>query len=142
VLIMCADNDHGRSRIPTSQQGSTVAVADDLGAVGALVSVTIDGIEAKVPFGTTVLDAARTVGVRIPTLCTHPDLKVAGICRMCVVEIQGQRTLQAACAYPVTTPTLIVTTNSRRGRKARRNVLELLLSEHNGECYSCVRNGI
>jgi NADH-quinone oxidoreductase subunit G/[NiFe] hydrogenase diaphorase moiety small subunit len=127
-------------RIPTSQTGSTVTVADDLTAVGALVSVTIDGIEAKVPFGTTVLDAARTIGVRIPTLCTHPDLKVAGICRMCVVEIEGQRTLQAACAYPVTT-SLRVTTNSRQVRKARRHVLELLLSEHYGECYSCSRNG-
>ena len=128
-------------RIPTSQTGSGVAVADDLTAIGALVSVTIDGIEAKVPFGTTLLDAARTIGVTVPTLCTHPDLKVAGICRMCVVEIEGQRTLQAACAFPVTTTAMVVTTNSRKVRKARRHVLELLLSEHHGECYSCVRNG-
>ena len=125
---------------PDEPDRQYVAVADDLAAVGALVSVTIDGIEARVPFGSTLLEAARTIGVNIPTLCTHPDLKVAGICRMCVVEIEGQRTLQAACAYPVTM-TLTATTNSRKVRKARRHVLELLLSEHHGECYSCVRNG-
>jgi NADH-quinone oxidoreductase subunit G/[NiFe] hydrogenase diaphorase moiety small subunit len=133
--------DRPDMHIPTSQIGRTVEVADDLEAIGALVSISIDGIVAKVPFGTTILDAARTIGVNIPTLCTHPDLKVAGICRMCVVEIEGQRTLQAACAYPVTTTPLVVNTNSRKVRKARRHILDLLLSEHCGECYSCARNG-
>jgi len=133
-------NEEKAPRIPTSQVGSTVPVSDNPEAIGALVSVTIDGIETKVPFGMTVLDAARTVGVDIPTLCNHPDLKVAGVCRMCVVDIEGQRTLQAACVYPITN-TLTVSTHTRRVRKARRHVLELLLSEHYGECYSCVRNG-
>ena len=133
-------NEEKAPRIPTSQVGSTVPVSDNPEAIGALVSVTIDGIETKVPFGTTILDAARIVGVDIPTLCNHPDLKVAGVCRMCVVDIEGQRTLQAACVYPITN-TLTVSTHTRRVRKARRHVLELLLSEHYGECYSCVRNG-
>jgi NADP-reducing hydrogenase subunit HndD len=133
-------SDEKGPRIPTSQVGSTVPVADNPEAIGALVSVSIDGIQTKVPFGTTVLDAAKSVGVEIPTLCNHPDLKVAGVCRMCVVELEGQRTLQAACAYPVTNA-LAVNTHSRKVRKARRHVLELLLSEHYGECYSCVRNG-
>ncbi|MEI6726161.1 MAG: NADH-dependent [FeFe] hydrogenase, group A6, partial [Actinomycetes bacterium] len=133
-------NDEKAPRIPTSQVGSTVPVSDNPEAIGALVSVTIDGIETKVPFGMTILDAAKTIGVDIPTLCNHPDLKVAGVCRMCVVDIEGQRTLQAACVYPVTN-SLTVNTHTRKVRKARRHVLELLLSEHYGECYSCVRNG-
>ncbi len=133
-------NEEKAPRIPTSQVGSTVPVSDNPEAIGALVAVTIDGIETKVPFGMTILDAAKTVGVDIPTLCNHPDLKVAGVCRMCVVDIEGQRTLQAACVYPITNP-LTVSTHTRKVRKARRHVLELLLSEHYGECYSCVRNG-
>ncbi len=133
-------SDEKGPRIPTSQVGSTVPVADNPEAIGALVSVTIDGIQAKVPFGMTILAAAKSMGIEIPTLCNHPDLGAAGLCRMCVVEIEGQRTLQAACIYPITN-TLAVNTHSRLVRKARRHVLELLLSEHYGECYSCVRNG-
>ena len=109
--------------------------------VGATISVTIDGMETKVPLGTTILEAAKSIGVRIPTLCYHPDLEIAGICRICVVEVEGQRTLQAACAYPITAP-LTINTYSRAVRVARRHILELLLSEHCGECYSCVRNGV
>ena len=109
--------------------------------VGATITVTIDGMETKVPLGTTILEAAKSIGVRIPTLCYHPDLEVAGICRICVVEVEGQRTLQAACAYPITAP-ITVNTYSRAVRIARRHILELLLSEHCGECYSCVRNGV
>jgi NADH-quinone oxidoreductase subunit G/[NiFe] hydrogenase diaphorase moiety small subunit len=98
-------------------------------------------METKVPLGTTILEAAKTLGVRIPTLCYHPDLEVAGLCRICVVEVEGQKTLQAACAYPITAP-LKIHTYSRAVRVARRTILELLLSEHCGECYSCVRNGV
>jgi iron-only hydrogenase group A len=127
-------------RAPVSQQAQPVTVADSPQAIGASVSVTIDGIETKVPFGSTILDAAKTLGVHIPTLCHHPDLEMAGVCRICVVEVEGQRTLQAACAYPITGP-LTVNTHSRRVRLARRHVLDLLLSEHFGDCYSCVRNG-
>jgi len=110
-------------------------------ALGATVPVTVDGIETKVPVGTTILEAAKSLGVRIPTLCHHPDLEVAGICRICVVEIEGQRTLQAACAYPITAP-VKVKTYSKAVRIARHHVLELLLSEHCGECFSCIRNGL
>jgi NADH-quinone oxidoreductase subunit G/[NiFe] hydrogenase diaphorase moiety small subunit len=127
-------------RAPVSQQAQPVTVAESPSAIGATVSVTIDGIETKVPFGTTILDAAKSLGIRIPTLCHHPDLEMAGVCRICVVEVEGQRTLQAACAYPIT-GSLTVNTHSRRVRIARRHVLDLLLSEHFGDCYSCVRNG-
>ena len=109
-------------------------------SIGATVPVTIDGNEVKVPLGSTILDAAKSIGVRIPTLCYHPDLEVAGICRICVVEVEGQRTLQAACAYPITAP-IKVHTYSKAVRIARRHVLDLMLSEHCGDCYSCRRNG-
>jgi NADH-quinone oxidoreductase subunit G/[NiFe] hydrogenase diaphorase moiety small subunit len=127
------------SRAPVSQRPHAVAGGGDSQAIGANVSVTIDGVETKVPLGTTVLEAAKKVGVRIPTLCHHPDLCVAGVCRICVVEVEGQRTLQASCAYPVTSP-LKVHTHTRKVRQARRHVLDLLLSRHYGECYSCFRN--
>jgi len=107
--------------------------------IGGLVSVTIDGKQVKVPLGMTILEAAREIGVRIPTLCHHEDLCIAGVCRVCVVEVEGQRTLQAACAYPVTAP-IKVQTHSAKVRRARRHVIDLLLSEHYGECYACSRN--
>jgi NADH-quinone oxidoreductase subunit G/[NiFe] hydrogenase diaphorase moiety small subunit len=110
------------------------------GSIGAKITVTIDGIETKVPLGTTILEAAKSIGVKIPTLCYHPDLEIAGICRICVVEVEGQRTLQAACAYPITEP-IRINTYSRAVRLARRNVLDLILSEHCGDCYSCMKNG-
>ena len=81
--------------------GSTVAgLRQPRGHRRARSRVTIDGIEIKVPVRHDHPRAAKTVGVDIPTLCHHPDLYVAGVCRVCVVEVEGQRTLQAACAYP------------------------------------------
>ena len=103
------------------------------------VAITIDGIEVKVPSGTTILAAAKAAGVRIPTLCHHPDLRPAGVCRICVVEIDGVRGLHASCTYPVTRP-LAITTTSPQVRKARRHVLDLLLVDHYGDCNACNRN--
>jgi iron-only hydrogenase group A len=105
-----------------------------------MVTATIDGRTVEVPAGTSVLDAAAKAGVRIPTLCHHPDLPEAGVCRVCVVEVAGQRNLQASCAFPVTAGTEI-TTHSPRVRQARRDIVDLLLSEHYGECQTCTRNG-
>jgi len=128
------------SRAPSSQRIQQVAVAGDMSQmIGGQITVTIDGTDVKVPMGTTILDAAKRVGVRIPTLCHHPDLCVAGVCRVCVVEVEGQRALQAACAFPVTS-SLKVKTHTKAVRQARRHVLDLLLSTHYGECYSCRRN--
>ncbi len=126
------------SRAPVSQRGHTIAPGAAEG-IGAQVSLTIDGVDVKVPMGTTILEAAKKVGIRIPTLCAHPDLCVAGVCRVCVVEVEGQRVLQAACAYPVNSP-LKVHTHTRKVRQARRHVIDLLLSKHYGECYACGRN--
>lgn len=127
------------SRAPVSQRVFTVEKAKDSTGIGGTISISIDDREAKVPVGITILEAARQMGIHIPTLCFHEDLCVAGVCRICMVEVEGQRTLQAACAYPITTP-IKVKTHTRKVRQARRHVLDLLLSRHYGECYACVRN--
>lgn len=123
----------GTCRTPKSQRPQEVPAGTKM------VDVTIDGQKIQVPSGTTILDAAKQLGIHIPTLCHHEDLCMAGLCRVCVVEVEGQRTLQAACAYPITWP-LNIKTTSRKVRQARRHVADLLLSEHYGECYACFRN--
>ena len=100
---------------------------------------SIDGNSVTVPLGTTILEAAHELQIHIPTLCFHEDLCLAGVCRICVVEIEGQRTLQAACSYPITSP-IRVSTHTAKVRRARRHVLDLLLASHLGECYACSRN--
>ncbi len=126
-------------RAPVSQRGHYVPASAAPDAIGAKVRVNIDGNDIQVPIGTTILEAARQLGIRIPTLCHHPDLCVAGVCRICVVEVEGQRTLQASCAYPITAP-ITVKTHTAKVRQSRRAILDLLLSKHYGECYSCFRN--
>lgn len=104
------------------------------------VSLTINNIPVSVDENSTILDAARKINLSIPTLCDHPDLKVAGNCRVCVVEVKGQKELHAACASPVTEG-MEVFTNSSKVRFARKTTVELLLSEHNADCTKCYRNG-
>ncbi len=104
-----------------------------------MAKVTIDGIVVEVENGTTVLKAAEKAGVKIPRLCYHPDQDVKGNCRICVVEIEGQRLLQPACAYPVSDG-MVVHTNTARARKARYNILELILAHHPADCLHCIRN--
>ncbi len=127
------------TRAPKSTTPSKVTKPINTEAIGALIAIEIDGHKLKVLMGTTILEAAKKIGITIPTLCYHEDLCIAGVCRICVVEIEGMRTLQASCAYPITSP-INVKTHTRKVRKARRHVLDLLLSNHVGECYSCVRN--
>lgn len=126
-------------RAPVSQQPFTVPIPQDKDTIGGTVSIEINGRPVRVGFGTTILEACRNNQISIPTLCHHPDLCVAGVCRMCLVEVEGQRTLQAACTYPVTSP-IKIHTSTPSVRKARRHIIDLLLSEHYGECYSCFRN--
>ena len=104
------------------------------------IKITINGETTEVPPGTSVLDAARQSGVIVPTLCYHKDLCVAGNCRVCVIEIAGQKRLAAACATPCEDG-MEVLTNTLKVRNARKHIIELLLSEHNAECTSCYRNG-
>lgn len=128
------------TRAPISQTLKKPAMPPNVTSmIGGEITAQIDGHDIKVPMGTTILEAAKRVGVRVPTLCHHPDLCVAGVCRVCVVEVEGQRALQAACAYPIT-GSIKVHTHTRKVRQARRHVLDLLLSQHYGECYSCKRN--
>ncbi|HOU98734.1 MAG TPA: NADH-dependent [FeFe] hydrogenase, group A6 [Bacteroidales bacterium] len=105
-----------------------------------MVNLKINNIPVSVPEGTTILEAAKKLNFRIPTLCYHEDLSVAGNCRVCVVEQQGARLLQAACAAPVAEGMEILT-NSNKVRQARKHVIELLLSEHRADCTECYKNG-
>ncbi len=103
------------------------------------VNLTIDGIPVTVPEGTTILEAAKKVNVKIPVLCHHPDLKVRAVCRLCVVECDGARKLKAACAQDVWEGVSVVTDNARL-RNIRRMILEMILAEHPQDCLSCIRN--
>jgi iron-only hydrogenase group A len=101
--------------------------------------LTIDGEKVSVSPGTTILEAARKLGKRIPTLCYLEGVQAIGACRVCLVEVKGARNLVASCVTPVTDGMEIRTT-SRRVREARRTVVELILSDHDGECQTCERN--
>lgn len=103
------------------------------------VTLTIDGIQVTVPADYTVLEAAREANINIPTLCYLKDVQQIGACRMCLVEVVGGRALQAACVSPVSDG-MVVRTNTEKIRKSRKTILELLLSNHNRECTSCVRS--
>jgi NADP-reducing hydrogenase subunit HndD len=104
-----------------------------------MVSLTIDNIKVEVPENTSVLEAARKANIKIPTLCYLKGINAIGACRICLVEIEGNRALQAACVLPVAEG-MVVKTNSPKVLKARRLSLELLLSNHDRECLSCPRN--
>lgn len=103
-----------------------------------MISLTINNIAVEVPEGTTILHAARQAGINVPTLCYVERLQAIGACRVCVVEVEGARNLAASCSMPVAKG-MKVRTNTRRVREARRMVVELLLSEHNGDCQTCDR---
>lgn len=126
-------------RAPVSQQPFKVEKPQDLNTIGGMISIEINEKKVSVPLGTTIYEACKGNQIHIPTLCHHPDLCIAGVCRVCVVEVEGMRTLQASCSFPITASIKIKTT-SELVRKARRNIIDLLLSEHHGECYACVRN--
>jgi len=126
-------------RAPVSQKAHIVEKPENPEFIGGSVKIKINEKELKVPTGTTILEACRENNIHIPTLCHHEDLCVAGVCRLCVVEVEGMRTLQASCAFPITAP-IKINTSTSMVRKARKHILDLLLSEHYGECYSCFRN--
>jgi len=105
----------------------------------SMVNVIIDGNKVKVPEGMTILEAARSADMRIPTLCYLPEVQAIGACRVCLVEIEGNKNLQASCVFPVTDG-LVVHTNSKKVHEARKFTVELLLSAHPQECLTCTRN--
>lgn len=126
-------------RTPVSQQPLIVERPLLENGIGSKVTVEINEKKVHVIFGQTILEACKENQIHVPTLCHHPDLCIAGNCRVCVVEVEGMKTLQAACSFPITAP-IKIKTSSPMVRKARRHIIDLLLSEHYGECYSCVRN--
>ena len=104
-----------------------------------MINCTINGTPVSVPAGTTILEAARTIGIEIPTLCYMKEKNEIGACRICVVEVTGARTLVAACVMPVSEG-MEIKTRSDRVLKARKKTLELIMSNHNCECLACDRS--
>jgi iron-only hydrogenase group A len=102
------------------------------------MQITIDNLPCEVRSGMTILEAARENGIDIPTLCYLEQMEPLGACRMCIVEVEGAKSLVASCSTPVTDG-IKVFTNSAKVREARRTVIELLLSEHEGDCQVCER---
>ena len=107
--------------------------------MGNKVNITIDGIQLYVPANYTILQAAKEVGINIPTLCFLKDVNEIGCCRMCVVEVKGSKALQAACVHPVKEG-MVVYTHTPKVMEARKVTLELILSNHNANCQTCERS--
>ena len=105
-----------------------------------MITLTINGQTVQAPKNATILEAARSAGIHIPTLCHHPELAPEGACRLCVVEATGARTLVASCVYPVAEG-MVVKTNTDKVRAARRMVVELLLANHPKDCLACQKSG-
>src|SRR5690554_6190519 len=104
------------------------------------ITLTIDNQVVEVSSDATILDAAQEAGIKIPTLCYHPDLSLHGSCRVYVVEDLNNGRLLASCVTPVTQG-MNVSTRSARARKARQMNVELLLANHPSDCLSCDRSG-
>ena len=104
-----------------------------------MVKLTIDGREASVREGSTILEAAASAGIEIPTLCYLKELNEISACRICMAEVQGYERLVPACSEKVTEG-MVVYTNSKRVRTARETNLKLILSQHDGDCTTCVRS--
>lgn len=105
-----------------------------------MVNLTIDGKKIEVKEGTTVLNAARQAGIEIPTLCDHPQLTPYGGCRLCLVEVEGARTLQPSCTLPAGNG-MVVHTDTEKVREARKFVLSMIFSERNHFCPYCQVSG-
>ncbi len=104
------------------------------------ISLKINGINVSAPAGSTILEAARIAGIKIPTLCFLKEINEIGACRMCIVEVKGARNLVAACVHPINEG-MEVLTNTPKIIESRKRTLELILSDHEKKCLSCVRNG-
>ena len=104
-----------------------------------MVNLKINDISVTVPEGTSVLEAARNAGIKIPSLCFLKDINEIGACRICVVEVKGAKSLVASCVYPVSEG-MEVYTNTEKVRHSRQLTLELILSNHRMDCLTCARN--
>lgn len=104
------------------------------------VNIKINGLDVLAPAGSTILEAARGAGIKIPTLCFLKDINEIGACRMCIVEVKGARNLVAACVHPINEG-MEVLTNTPQLIESRKRTLQLILSNHDKKCLSCVRSG-
>jgi len=105
-----------------------------------LIKLKIDGIDVEVSQGTSILQAARKANIDIPTLCFLKEINAAGDCRMCIVEIEGRRGFSPSCITKAEEG-MVVKTNTPEINEARKVILDLILSTHNRDCLTCVRNG-
>ncbi len=104
------------------------------------VTITIDGQQAHLDEGLTIMEAAERIGVRIPRLCWHPELSLAGSCRVCIVDVEDMGFYMASCSVRIWDG-MVVRTNSPEIRQARRDIVELLLDNHSMDCQTCERDG-
>ena len=106
-----------------------------------MLNIKINNIPCTVPYGTTILEAARSIGIEVPTLCFLKDMNEIGACRFCVAEVKGARSLVAACVYPIEREGTEIFLNTEKIRASRKKTLELILSTHERKCLSCIRSG-
>ena len=106
----------------------------------ANINVKINGRDVSAPAGSTILEAAHLAGIKIPTLCFLKEINEIGACRICVVEVKGARTLVASCVHPISEG-MEIWTNTPKVLASRRRTLQLILSNHDRKCLSCVRSG-
>ena len=104
------------------------------------VTITIDSQQVTLPEGLTIMEAAERVGIRIPRLCYHPELSLAGSCRVCIVDVKDMGFFMASCSVKIWDG-MEVETNSQEVRQARRDIVELLLDNHPKDCQTCERDG-
>ena len=104
------------------------------------VNITIDGKVIAASKNESLLKACQAAGINVPSLCYHPELRTEGSCRVCMVEVEGQRTLVPSCVFPISEG-MVVKTNSKRVLDARRTVVELLLANHPNDCLTCQKSG-
>lgn len=105
-----------------------------------MVNLTINGKAVSVKEGTTILEAAKTIGETIPTLCYLKEVNAIGACRVCVVEVEGTDRCVTACNNFVEEG-MVVYTNSRKVRTTRKTNVKLILSQHDYKCGTCIRSG-
>ena len=105
------------------------------------MTITLNNKEVWANPGETILTVAQREGVHIPTLCYLKNLSPTGSCRICVVEVEGQRSLVPSCAFPVIEG-MKIQTNSPEVRRARKTIVELLIANHPQDCLNCIRNGV
>lgn len=109
------------------------------GLIMAIVNINVNGQDFRVEEGQSVLEACLSMGIRIPTLCFLKDINNSGACRVCLIEVEGERRLVSSCTYPVREG-LVIKTHSKKVLAARQNTVELILSNHSRDCLECARN--